>query len=280
MADFRGKVEHLVDGLNAIDDVSCLMPGGTFYVFPSVKRICNRYGITSHGLALFLLEAADGARGVACLGGECFGEAGGGFLRLMLRRAGRTALAGGGVHRGGGHPRRAHGVVPGIAPRAPPAGTVRGRLSATAPSLSRCQCSFVRQMVSLLEEPSSCQKKQSRNSKKNRECTTNGRQLKHLELLQAEVGRFTSESLRIKTTTVPIVLAAAGLAIRIDTPSFDLVVLLLVVPVLLFWFLDGYVVKQQQLFRWRYNRVRLLQDSKVDFNMCVRLPLAPISSQP
>ena len=82
MADFRGKVARLVAGLNTIDDISCLMPGGTFYVFPSVKRICNRYGITSHGLALFLLEAADGARGVACLGGECFGEAGGGFLRL------------------------------------------------------------------------------------------------------------------------------------------------------------------------------------------------------
>ena len=82
MADFRRKVERLVDGLNTIDDVSCLMPGGTFYAFPSVKRVCNRYGIKSHGLALFLLEAADDARGVACLGGECFGEAGGGFLRL------------------------------------------------------------------------------------------------------------------------------------------------------------------------------------------------------
>ena len=58
------------------------MPGGTFYVFPSVKVICNRYRITSHGLALFLLEAADADYGVACLGGECFGEAGGGFLRL------------------------------------------------------------------------------------------------------------------------------------------------------------------------------------------------------
>ena len=82
MADFRRKVERLVDGLNTIDDVSCLMPGGTFYAFPSVARICDRYGITSHGLALFLLEAADDARGVACLGGECFGAAGGGFLRL------------------------------------------------------------------------------------------------------------------------------------------------------------------------------------------------------
>jgi aspartate aminotransferase len=31
---------------------------------------------------MYLLEAADEARGVACLGGECFGESGGGFLRF------------------------------------------------------------------------------------------------------------------------------------------------------------------------------------------------------
>ena len=36
MAEFRRKVELLVSGLNEIDGVSCLMPGGTFYVFPSV----------------------------------------------------------------------------------------------------------------------------------------------------------------------------------------------------------------------------------------------------
>jgi aspartate aminotransferase len=58
------------------------MPGGTFYVFPSVEKICARYGISSHGLALYLLEGADDVRGVACLGGECFGSAGQGFLRL------------------------------------------------------------------------------------------------------------------------------------------------------------------------------------------------------
>lgn len=82
MADFRRKVALLVDGLNTIEGVACLSPGGTFYVFPSVKPICNRHGITSHGLALFLLEGADDAQGVACLGGECFGAAGAGFLRL------------------------------------------------------------------------------------------------------------------------------------------------------------------------------------------------------
>jgi aspartate aminotransferase len=82
MQQFRRKVELLVDGLSKIDGISCLMPGGSFYVFPSVATICNRFCITSHGLALYLLEGADERRGVACLGGECFGEAGGGFLRL------------------------------------------------------------------------------------------------------------------------------------------------------------------------------------------------------
>ena len=44
--------------------------------------ICNRERITSHGLAMYLLEGADDQLGVACLGGECFGAAGAGFLRL------------------------------------------------------------------------------------------------------------------------------------------------------------------------------------------------------
>lgn len=82
MKEFQKKVELLVEGMNKIDGVSCLMPGGTFYAFPSVAGVCNRLGMTSHGLALYLLEGADDKRGVACLGGECFGDAGKGFLRL------------------------------------------------------------------------------------------------------------------------------------------------------------------------------------------------------
>jgi aspartate aminotransferase len=58
------------------------MPAGTFYAFPDVSAICRRLGITSHGLAMYLLEGADEKLGVACQGGECFGEAGRGFLRF------------------------------------------------------------------------------------------------------------------------------------------------------------------------------------------------------
>jgi aspartate aminotransferase len=82
MREFHRKVMLLVAGLNDVEGVSCVTPGGTFYVFPSVAAICNREGITSHGLALYLLEGADDKLGVACLGGECFGAAGSGFLRL------------------------------------------------------------------------------------------------------------------------------------------------------------------------------------------------------
>jgi len=82
MARFRRKVERLSAGLATIDGVTARTPAGTFYVFPDVRPVCNRLGITSHGLALYLLEGADDAFGVACLGGECFGDAGRGFLRF------------------------------------------------------------------------------------------------------------------------------------------------------------------------------------------------------
>jgi aspartate aminotransferase len=82
MQRFKKKVELLVSELKQVPGVTVLMPAGTFYVFPRVAPICEQLGITSHGLAMFLLEAADDAKGVACLGGECFGPAGQGFLRF------------------------------------------------------------------------------------------------------------------------------------------------------------------------------------------------------
>ncbi|MBI3407834.1 MAG: aminotransferase class I/II-fold pyridoxal phosphate-dependent enzyme [Planctomycetes bacterium] len=82
MCRFHKKVELLVNDLKCVDGVKVLMPAGTFYVFPDVSAVCKRLKISSHGLAMFLLEGADDHKGVACLGGECFGPAGQGFLRF------------------------------------------------------------------------------------------------------------------------------------------------------------------------------------------------------
>lgn len=82
MQRFHKKVQLLVEDLKRVEGVKVLMPAGTFYVFPDVSSICRRLGIRSHGLAMYLLEGADDRFGVACLGGECFGPAGEGFLRF------------------------------------------------------------------------------------------------------------------------------------------------------------------------------------------------------
>jgi aspartate aminotransferase len=93
MGRFRKKVELLVEALAKVPEVKVRMPAGTFYAFPDVSVTCKRLGVTSHGLAMFLLEAADDRRGVACLGGECFGPAGQGFLRFSCAEPDNRLLA-------------------------------------------------------------------------------------------------------------------------------------------------------------------------------------------
>jgi len=92
MEMFRGQVMALSAGLAAIPEIRCSAPDATFYVFPDVRAICNRLGLTSHGLAMFLLEGADDQMGVACLGGECFGGAGAGFLRFSCAETAEVIL--------------------------------------------------------------------------------------------------------------------------------------------------------------------------------------------
>lgn len=87
MQAFRGKIERLVAGLNRIEGFRTIAPTATFYAFPNVEPVCRRLGLTSHGLAMYLLEGADERFGIACLGGECFGEAGQGFLRFSCAEA-------------------------------------------------------------------------------------------------------------------------------------------------------------------------------------------------
>jgi aspartate aminotransferase len=82
MQQFREKVELLTNGINKIEGFHALDPAATFYVFANIAPICNGLGITSHGLAMYLLEGADDDFGIACLGGECFGDAGAGFMRF------------------------------------------------------------------------------------------------------------------------------------------------------------------------------------------------------
>jgi aspartate aminotransferase len=74
IAEFRRRRDVIVDGLNAIDGITCQRPGGAFYVFPSVKAL----GVPSKQVEEHLLSRA----GVAALSGTAFGQYGEGYLRF------------------------------------------------------------------------------------------------------------------------------------------------------------------------------------------------------
>ncbi len=72
--EFRRRRDIIVEGLNRIPGISCVMPHGAFYAFPNVRKL----GMPSKQLADYLLQEG----GVAALGGTSFGEYGEGHLRL------------------------------------------------------------------------------------------------------------------------------------------------------------------------------------------------------
>ncbi|MBW8036487.1 MAG: aminotransferase class I/II-fold pyridoxal phosphate-dependent enzyme, partial [Planctomycetes bacterium] len=74
VAEFRRRREVIVEGLNAIDGITCRQPKGAFYVLPNVQTLPG----SSKELEEYFLEEY----GVATLSGTSFGTFGEGYLRL------------------------------------------------------------------------------------------------------------------------------------------------------------------------------------------------------
>ena len=74
--EFKKRRDVIVNGLNSIPGINCPLPGGAFYVFPSIEGT----GMSSKQFANDLLEK----HGVACLAGESFGEYGKGCIRFSF----------------------------------------------------------------------------------------------------------------------------------------------------------------------------------------------------
>jgi aspartate/methionine/tyrosine aminotransferase len=74
VAEFDRRRRVVVDGLNKLPGVSCIMPKGAFYAFPNISRT----GWKAKPLANALLDEA----GVATIGGPDFGILGEGYLRI------------------------------------------------------------------------------------------------------------------------------------------------------------------------------------------------------
>ena len=77
LEEYGRRREKILAGLDTVQGMECLAPGGAFYVFPSVRGLCERLGCESSKdlVRRLLLEAK-----VAAVPGEAFGLEG--FLRL------------------------------------------------------------------------------------------------------------------------------------------------------------------------------------------------------
>jgi aspartate aminotransferase len=83
-AEFDKRRKIVVDGLNKLPGVSCIMPKGAFYAFPNIKRT----GWKAKPLASSLLEDS----GVALIGGPDFGILGEGYMRVSYANSTENIL--------------------------------------------------------------------------------------------------------------------------------------------------------------------------------------------
>jgi aspartate/methionine/tyrosine aminotransferase len=84
VAEFDARRKLVVEGLNKLPGVSCIVPKGAFYAFPNIKES----GWKAKPLASALLEDA----GVATIGGPDFGVHGEGYIRLSYANSSENIL--------------------------------------------------------------------------------------------------------------------------------------------------------------------------------------------
>lgn len=89
----------------------------------------------------------------------------------------------------------------------------------------------------------------------------------HLQFIQGVINRLASNSFQMKGWSVVLVAAILVLLAREDRLDDAPIAL---VPVLIFWFLDGYFLRQERLFRALYDQVRDLKENEIDFSMDIK----------
>jgi uncharacterized membrane protein len=99
--------------------------------------------------------------------------------------------------------------------------------------------------------------------------------IKYLGMVQNVINRMANNSFLLKGWMVTIVSALIALEIS-ETSNVLLVVAIL--PIVMFWTLDAYFLRQERLFRKLYDRVRILDADQIDFSMNTLLFKNDVSS--
>ena len=101
------------------------------------------------------------------------------------------------------------------------------------------------------------------------------KKLKHLEMLQSVINRMANNSFLLKGWSVVLISALFALAAKDSQIYF---IYLAYFPSIAFWNLDGYFLWQERLYRKLYDKVRLQDESEIDFSMDTRPVVGEVES--
>lgn len=91
-----------------------------------------------------------------------------------------------------------------------------------------------------------------------------GNKQKHLEFIQAVITRMAGNSFLIRGWSVTVVSALFALQVVDGSPCLISITYL---PVIVFWCLDAYYLRQEKLYRKLYDAVRILEEKNIDFSL-------------
>ncbi len=90
------------------------------------------------------------------------------------------------------------------------------------------------------------------------------RKHKHLEFIQITIIRMAANSFLIKGWMVTLVAALFAISSKDSNNNY---IMLAFFPVPVLWLLDGYYLWQERLYRALYDKVRNIDESKIDYSM-------------
>lgn len=86
----------------------------------------------------------------------------------------------------------------------------------------------------------------------------------HMEMIQGIINRMAGNSFSLKGWAVTLV---AGIFALAGKETDKMYFIIAYVPIIVFWFLDAYYLLQERLYRALYNKVRMMKEEEIDFNM-------------
>lgn len=97
----------------------------------------------------------------------------------------------------------------------------------------------------------------------------------HLTFIQGVINRMAANSFLVKGWTIALVAALLAIAADKITLTYTIIVLF---PVILFWWLDTFYLTQEKLYRKLYDEVSLKNNAEINFDMNASVYKSNISS--